>query len=109
MTATINLPRILRVGAGASAELAQTLAELAVDNPLLVTDPCMVEHGYAERLEQQLRSADIPYGVFPDSVPDPTTDSVAAALAVLRSGAHDAVVALGGGSAIDTAKAVAYP
>jgi alcohol dehydrogenase class IV len=107
MTAIINLPRILRVGAGASDELVQTLAELGVVRPLLVTDPFMVEHGYAARLERQLSSGGISYAVFADSVPDPTTESVAAALAVLKGGAHDAVVALGGGSSIDTAKAVA--
>ncbi|MCZ6830934.1 MAG: iron-containing alcohol dehydrogenase [Gammaproteobacteria bacterium] len=107
MTATINLPRILRVGAGASSQLVETLRELEVSNPLLVTDPFMVEHGYAAALEQQLQAAHSPYGVFADAVPDPTTDSVTAALCVLRDGGHDAVVALGGGSSIDTAKAVA--
>ena len=107
MTATINLPRILRVGAGASSQLVETLRELAVGNPLLVTDPFMVEYGYAAALEQQLQGAKISYAVFADSVPDPTTDSVDAALGVLHQGGHDAVVALGGGSSIDTAKAVA--
>ncbi len=107
MSAAINLPRILRVGAGASGQLLATLDELSVERPLLVTDPFMVESGYAERLEAQLREGAIPYGVFADCVPDPTTDSVAAALEMFRGGDHDAVVALGGGSSIDTAKAVA--
>ncbi len=107
MSANINLPRILRVGAGASGELAATLRELGVQCPLLVTDPFMVSQGYAGRLESQLRDAGISYGLFAESVPDPTTDSVQSALSVLASGAHDAVIALGGGSSIDTAKAVA--
>jgi len=107
MSATINLPRILRVGGGASGELTATLDELSVSRPLLVTDPFMVECGYAERMEAQLREQSIAYAVFADCVPDPTTDSVAAALAVFREGGHDAVIALGGGSSIDTAKAVA--
>ena len=38
MVATINLPRILRVGAGASGQLVATLAELGLARPLLVTD-----------------------------------------------------------------------
>ncbi len=107
MSATINLPRILRVGAGASEQLVATLDELKVARPLLVTDPFMVECGYVARLERQLAQGKVEFGLFSDCVPDPTTDSVAAALAVYREGGHDSVVALGGGSSIDTAKAVA--
>ena len=107
MAANINLPRILRVGAGASQQLVATLAELGLCRPLLVTDPFMVECGYSGRLQGPLDEAGIAYGVFGDCVPDPTTDSVAACLAVLREGAYDCVVALGGGSSLDTAKAVA--
>lgn len=107
MAATINLPRILRVGAGASNELAQTLAELGVSRPLLITDPFMVDCGYCQRIEAQLEGAAIPYGVFSGCVPDPTTDSVEAAMAVFRAGDFDCLVALGGGSSLDTGKAVA--
>ena len=107
VTATINLPRILRVGAGASDQLAATLAELEVERPLLVTDPFMVECGYVERMLAHLRDAGYADAVFAECVPDPTTDSVAAALQQYRDGAHDSVIALGGGSSIDTAKAVA--
>jgi alcohol dehydrogenase class IV len=105
--ATINLPRILRVGGGASQQLAATLVELDLSRPLLVTDPFMVQCGYCARLEEQLVAAGFGYGLFADCVPDPTTDSVYAALAVLREGDFDSVVALGGGSSLDTAKAVA--
>jgi len=107
MAANINLPRILRVGAGASSELVVTLRELGVSRPLLITDPYMVQCGYSERVMEPLRDEGIAVGVFGDCVPDPTTDSVEAALAVLREGDFDCVVALGGGSSMDTAKAVA--
>ncbi|MEH6571121.1 MAG: iron-containing alcohol dehydrogenase [Halioglobus sp.] len=107
MTATINLPRILRVGAGASLELVATLGELGVKRPLLVTDAFMVQQGYSARLTQQLDSSGIAYGVFDQCVPDPTTDSLDEAMAVLHAGDYDCVVALGGGSSMDTAKAVA--
>ena len=107
MAANINLPRILRVGAGASAELVVTLRELGVNRPLLVTDPYMVQCGYSERVMEPLTDAGIEAGVFGECVPDPTTDSVEAALEVLRGGDFDCVVALGGGSSMDTAKAVA--
>ncbi|CAA0090902.1 NAD-dependent methanol dehydrogenase [Halioglobus japonicus] len=107
MAANINLPRILRVGAGASGQLVATLAELGLSRPLLVTDPYMVDSGYCAQLQAPLDEACIDYGLFGDCVPDPTTDSVNAALAQLRGGNFDCVVALGGGSSLDTAKAVA--
>jgi len=107
LLANINLPRILKVGAGASQQIAAALVELGVCRPLLVTDPFMVECGYCRRMEEQLAAAGIEYGVFSDCVPDPTTESVYAALETLRAGDYDSLVALGGGSSIDTAKAVA--
>lgn len=107
MVANVNLPRILRVGAGASAQLVETLAELGLSRPLLVTDPFIVECGYCQRLQAPLEAAGVAYGLFGDCVPDPTTDSVYAALDVLKQGNFDCVVALGGGSSLDTAKAVA--
>lgn len=107
MAANINLPRILRVGAGASGLLAETLAQLGAQRPLLVTDPFMVECGYCQRLQSALDAARVSHGLFGECVPDPTTDSVYAALAVLRQGDYDCIVALGGGSSMDTAKAVA--
>lgn len=106
MTATIHLPRILRVGAGASQTLVGTLAELGLVRPLLVTDPFLVQQGFSERLLAPLVEAGISCGMFGDCVPDPTTDSVDACLNVLRAGDYDCLVALGGGSSLDTAKAV---
>lgn len=107
MVANINLPRILRVGGGASVQLPAALEELELARPFIVTDPYMVECGYAAQLTASLDDAGIPYAMFGDCVPDPTTDSVYAALAQLKDGGHDSVVALGGGSSLDTAKAVA--
>lgn len=107
MSANINLPRILRVGAGASDQLPATLDELKVSRPLLITDPFLVECGHCGKMEELLRTAGADYEVFSDCVPDPTTDSVRAALQVFREGDHDSVIGLGGGSSMDTAKAVA--
>lgn len=107
MVANINLPRILRVGAGASKTLVDTLRELGLSRPLIVTDSFMVQAGYSASLEQQLDEASFAHGVFGNCVPDPTTDSLDEAMAVLRHGDYDCVIGLGGGSSMDTAKAVA--
>jgi len=107
MIAAINLPRILRVGGGASQELVATLSELSLCRPLLVTDSFMVQAGYCAALQKQLDEAGLGHGLFDGCIPDPTTDSVARALAVLRTGDYDCIVGLGGGSSMDTAKAVA--
>ena len=64
MAAIINLPRILRVGAGASGQLVATLGELGLARPLLVTDPYMKTCGYCERLQVPLDEAGIAYGLF---------------------------------------------
>ncbi|WP_101758370.1 iron-containing alcohol dehydrogenase [Oceanicoccus sp. KOV_DT_Chl] len=104
---SIYLPRVSRIGAGASGELATVLTELGLSNPLLISDPYMLQCGYVQKLNDQLKRAGFAYGVFTGCVPDPTTDSVSAALNYWEQGQFDCVVALGGGSSIDTAKAVA--
>ena len=107
MTANINLPRILRIGAGASRQLPEVLDELNLKRPLLVTDAFIVSLGWLDTLEAQLSEKGFSHNRFTEVVPDPTSDAVTAGLAVLRQGKYDCVVALGGGSSIDTAKAIA--
>lgn len=107
MSATILMPGVLHVGGGSRHRLLETLAQLGLRRPLLVTDPFLAGQGIADALLQPLREAQVPCGVFADSVPDPTTESVEAGLAVCLSGDYDCLVALGGGSAMDTAKAIA--
>ncbi|WP_342234479.1 iron-containing alcohol dehydrogenase [Inquilinus sp. OTU3971] len=107
MTVSIHLPRILRIGAGASAELAQTLATLGLSRPLIVTDGYLLRSGRAERLATSLKKAGIASRVFSETVPEPTVGCVEAARDVLLAGDHDCVVGFGGGSPIDSAKAIA--
>ncbi|MFT5577259.1 MAG: alcohol dehydrogenase class IV [Paraglaciecola psychrophila] len=107
MTAAIYLPQIMRIGAGASAKLPEVLTQLSVAKPLLVTDAFMRDSGYVAAVVSNLSAAGVSCGVFADCVPDPTTDSIAAGMASWHSGDYDCVVALGGGSSIDSAKAIA--
>ena len=103
----ISLPRSVRMGGGAVARLPASLVQAGLARPLIVTDPFLASSGVLDRVRGVLAEAGIPARVFEGVVPDPTVASVDAALAVLRAGAHDCVVGLGGGSSIDTAKMVA--
>ncbi|WP_323761834.1 iron-containing alcohol dehydrogenase [Maricaulis sp.] len=111
MPHSLVLPRLIRTGSGALGEIGQLLALCGVTRPLIVTDPTMVSLGYVTRLEAALVAADSPFGLFADTEPEPTETSVIAAEAILNAGVDgapfDGLVALGGGSAIDTAKALA--
>ena len=106
MVATVTMPRLLYIGAGAVAEIATVLGRLGVKAPLIVTDGFMVSSGTLAKLTDRLERAGLAWEVFSDTVPDPTDTVVEAGVQALTSGPYDCLVALGGGSPIDTAKAI---
>jgi alcohol dehydrogenase len=107
MSSQIILPRILQVGAGASEEIPNILTSLTCSRPLIVTDKIMVELGYVSRIQRHLGRHHIYADVFDDTVPEPTVASIQAGVEQARSGDYDCIIALGGGSPIDSAKAIA--
>jgi alcohol dehydrogenase class IV len=107
MSATIALPRLMRVGAGASAELGAILSQLGLSRPLVVTDRYLAESRRVDQVLNNLDKSKISARLFSGVVPDPTVASIEAGLAALRAANHDCVVGFGGGSSIDTAKAMA--
>ncbi|MFI9330079.1 iron-containing alcohol dehydrogenase [Kitasatospora sp. NPDC052868] len=107
MVASLSLPRIMRVGRGAAEELGEVVAGLGLSRPLLVTDAFLVGTGAADRLAEILRKAGLHPRLFSDTVPDPTTDSLAPGLEALHHHRADAVIGFGGGSPMDSAKALA--
>ena len=106
MSHRIVLPRLMEVGAGASGQLARVLKELGCNRPLIVTDRMMVDLGYVARIAGQLEEAGIASQCFADTLPEPTAASIRAGVEMVRQGDFDSIVALGGGSPIDSAKAI---
>ncbi len=106
MLATITTPRIMLLGGGAVCELAEVIAKLGCCKPLLVTDPFMRDSGKATHITDMLDRANISWSLFADTVPEPTDDVVIAGANIIEKGNFDCVIALGGGSPIDTAKAM---
>jgi alcohol dehydrogenase class IV len=104
-----NLPRRTRFGRGVSAELPGELGRLGVAAPFIVTDAGVKAAGILARVTGALDLAGIGYFVFDGTEPEPPFSCVAAAVESARGAgfAADAVVALGGGSVMDTAKLVA--
>ncbi len=100
-------PRLLLVGGGAVAKLGEVLQQLGFSKPLVVTDPWMVSSGTVEKAYAPLRAAGIYPAVFSDTVPDPTDTVIEAGVRVLQAGDHDCLIGFGGGSPMDTAKAMA--
>jgi alcohol dehydrogenase class IV len=107
MVVSLVAPRLMVMGGGAVAKLAEVLAQLGLSRPLVVTDPWMFSSGTVEKALAPLRAAGISASVFHETVPDPTDTVVAAGVAVLKAGNFDCLIGFGGGSPMDTAKAMA--
>jgi alcohol dehydrogenase class IV len=106
MVPIVTTPRLMAMGGGALAELPGILQRLGLGRPLVVTDPYIESCGILDRATQLLDSAQIRWSVFSDTVPDPTTTVIEAGAGRLADGGFDSLVAIGGGSSIDTAKAM---
>src|SRR5882672_9227218 len=106
VSAEILIPSILRIGGGSFADVSTLLLRLQRNSPLIVTDPFMMKNGLAKRLRKQVLDAGLSCEIFHETVADPTAAVVKAGLAVFLNGGYDSLVSLGGGSPIDTAKAI---
>jgi hydroxyacid-oxoacid transhydrogenase len=97
----------LKFGPGASAEIGFDLAQYGVRRVLVVTDPRVAATGGPQRVADQLAGFGMEALVYDGAHVEPTDESLSAAIEHARaSGPWDAFVAVGGGSSIDTAKAV---
>jgi alcohol dehydrogenase class IV len=94
------------VGAGASQQAGTIVKALECQRPLIVTDKMMVQLGYVARIQESLTALGIHSDVFDDTVPEPTVSSIQAGVEMVRDGSYDSIIAVGGGSPIDSAKAI---
>jgi alcohol dehydrogenase len=107
MSYDINIPPVLRIGAGSVKTVGDLVTSLGASRPLIVTDAFLVSSGVAGRVADLLNAAGADAALYDGTIPDPTSDSLADGLAAATAHRADALVAVGGGSPIDTAKALA--
>lgn len=107
MFASFHIPPTLLIGGGSRQELVPIARRLGGTRALLVTDETLVEEGVAQHFVSQLNSAGFATVVFSAVPAAPTEQNVMEGSAVMRGADADFVIALGGGSPIDCAKAIA--
>lgn len=107
MNVNWNYPTNIRAGDGRVSEIARTCAEFGISAPLLVTDPGIAALPMAGAIMDTMREAGLRAAMYCDIKPNPTGTNVDNGIRVYRNGAHDGVVALGGGSGLDAGKAIA--
>ena len=96
----------IRFGVGVTREVGMDLAEIGATLVLVVTDPLMARLPPVQAVTESLEANKVPYAVYDRVRVEPTEESFQDAIAFSRERPFDAFVAVGGGSAIDTAKAV---
>ena len=99
-------PRLLMMGGGSIGQAAAVLGQFSLSRPLVVTDPWMVSSGTVEKLLAPLKAGGIKYGIFSDTVPDPTDTVIATGVTAMQASDYDCLIGFGGGSPMDTAKAM---
>jgi alcohol dehydrogenase class IV len=106
-TFSFRSPRVLRFGWDVLAELGTHVRAQGVERALLVTDRIMVNAGYAERALHALGEGGVEAALYDGVNSEPTDRHCLEGVVHLRDARAGAVVALGGGSPMDTAKSVA--
>lgn len=106
MANRIVLNTISYHGAGAIAEIPGELQRRGYKKVFVCTDPDLVKFGVATKVTDLLDEAGIAYSVYSDIKPNPTIQNVTDGVEAFKTAEADSIVTIGGGSAMDTAKAI---
>ena len=106
-TFSYELPTKIEFGVGVSERVAERVEGCGGSRVLLVVDPGVLDAGVADKIVDTLENASMPYVLFSDIEPEPEARSIVDGVELARSEGCDAVVGVGGGSALDSAKAIA--
>ena len=93
-------------GAGAISALTAEINARGFKKVFVATDPDLIKFGVAAKVTDLLDAAAIPYTVFSDIKPNPTVENVVSGVEAFKAAEADCIVAIGGGSSMDTAKAI---
>ena len=106
MANRIVLNNISYHGKGAIENIVPELTSRGMKKALICTDESLIRFGVAKKVTDLLDQAGFAYAVFSDVKPNPTIENVQSGVAAFKAAGADCIVAIGGGSAMDTAKAV---
>ena len=103
-----SFPTSVRFGAGRISELAEACKASGILRPLLVTDPGLAKLAMVRDAVAANTAAGVPTAIFSAIKPNPVASNIEAGLKAYRAGGHDGVIAMGGGSALDAGKVIAF-
>jgi len=103
-----SYPTRIAVGAGRIRELADGCHQLGMQAPLLVTDPGLAALPFISDVKARCAEAGLRIESFTDVQGNPTRQNVEDGVEIFMAGQHDGVIAIGGGSALDAGKAIAF-
>ena len=93
-------------GAGAIAAIPDEIKARGYKKVFVASDPDLIKFGITAKVTDLLDKAEIPYAVYSDIKPNPTIENVQNGVAAYKAAEADCIVAIGGGSSMDTAKAI---
>jgi lactaldehyde reductase len=93
-------------GAGAISAIPEEITKRGFKKVFVATDPDLIKFGVAKKVTDVLDNAGIEYGIYSDIKANPTIENVQNGVAAFKAMEADCIVAIGGGSAMDTAKAI---
>lgn len=104
---TFRIPSVLIIGPGASEQTGEESAKLGAEKGLIVTDEALIKLGILDNIKRVLSQAKIQFAMYSSVSTEPTVEFVHEGLKAYKENGCDFLLAVGGGSAIDTAKAIA--